>query len=319
MLDGTFEELRTKYIQERNQYERLAESVAEEIRQLTQKRGLRCEVTHRSKEVASFLKKALKAKYENPYSQIVDKAGVRIITYYPWIVSEIEDIVCATFNVQNYEDKRIETSFKTLSYRGTHLEIKWRSGPLELQELICEVQILTRAESLWADIAHDLSYKPAQEPPDEVQRMIYRLVALVELFDSEAERAYNSMRSIQGFQEAELLTLLERHYYQFTAKQYDRQLSLEILSILVQALPKEALNNFEPRLESFVSDNREKFFEIYERYHDDDYANPLIWQPETILIFLELQDSPFELKDVWEDAAPLELLISLANTWGTPL
>ena len=227
-MDG----LRNRYLDERPRYQQLASVVAEHIRSLARPQGIRCDVHSRAKDVSSFLKKALKAKYEDPYTEIKDKAGVRVVAHYPWDIGRIEDLIQEAFTINDHVDKRTEVSFQTLGYRGTHYEIKHPKGPQEFRNLLCEVQVLTKAESLWADTAHDLSYKPAQPPSNQVQRAIYRLIALVELFDSEVERAYEALCSDEGYQEARLLDVLERQYFQFTAKQGNRELSLEILSLL---------------------------------------------------------------------------------------
>ena len=269
--------------------------------------------------MSSFLKKALKGKYEDPFSQIKDKAGVRVITHYPWDMARIEQLVRGSFIICEDEDKRTSGSFQTLGYRGTHFEVKLSSGPAELCGLSCEVQVLTRAESLWADTAHYLSYKPAQPPSDHVQRAIYRLIALVEIFDSEVERAYDAIRSDKGYEEARLLHVLEQYYYQFAAKQGDHELSLEVLSILSRAQRPELLETFESSVEDFVTRNRDKLVEFYERHREDDRANPFIWQPEVILILLQLESDSFILKEAWQEVFPLELLISLADAWGAAI
>ena len=319
MKVSSFEDLRSRYLTERESYKNLAGLIAERLETLTLTNGIPCDVHWRAKEVSSFLKKALKRKSSNPYADIKDKAGVRVVSHYPWDVSRIEKLVRQEFTVLHYEDKRAEVSFQTLDYRGTHYEVKYEEGPLESRGLLCEIQVLTKAESLWADTAHYLSYKPAQPPSDHVQRAIYRLIALVEIFDSEVERAYSALCSDQGYEEARLLHVLEQHYLQFTAKQGDRELSLELLSLLMRVIHARVLGQFETSMEDFVSDNRDKLVELYNRYQGDDLANPLIWQPETLLVFLQLEADPFKLKDVWQDEYPIELLVSLADAWGTPI
>ena len=237
MEQSSLEALRCRYLSERKQYKTLASRVADRIGSLTRGSGVRCDVCWRAKEISSFLKKVLKGKYSDPYSEIKDKAGVRVVAHYPWDIKKIERLVQEEFVVCNYEDKRAEASFQTLDYRGTHYEVKYDAGPLESRGLFCEIQILTRAESLWADTAHYLSYKPAQPPSNRVQRAVYRLIALLEIFDSEVERAYKALCSDEGYEEAKLLHILEQQYLQFTAKQGDRELSLELLALLKESGP----------------------------------------------------------------------------------
>ena len=86
----------------------------------------------------------------------------------PWDVGKIEELIQQGFTVINYDDKRAALSFQMLDYRGSHYEVKHEAGPSDYQSLICEIQVLTKAESLWADTAHYLSYKPVQPPSDYV-------------------------------------------------------------------------------------------------------------------------------------------------------
>ena len=319
MALSSIEDLRRRYLAERAQYEEVAGLVAERTESLMLMNGIACDVHRRTKEVSSFLKKVLKGRYFDPYTEIRDKAGVRIIAHYPWDITRIEKLVEESFEIYHCENKRAGVSFQTLDYRGTHYEVKCNGRSAESRDLLCEIQVLTKAESLWADTAHFLSYKPAQPPSDHVQRAIYRLIALVEIFDSEVEHAYDALCSDKNYQEARLLHVLEQHYLQFTAKQGDRELSLDVLSLLIKVGSANVLDRFESSIEDFVSRNRDKLTELYERYQGDDLANPLIWQPETLLVFLQLETDPFRLKEVWQEELPMELLISLADAWGTPI
>ena len=133
------------------------------------------------------------------------------------------------------------------------------------------------------------------------------------------ERAYNILCSDAGYEEARLLQVLEHHYLQFTAKQGDRELSLQVLSLLMKVVHANVLEQFESSMHDYVSGNRDKLVDLYERYRGDDLANPLIWQPETLLVFLQLEADPFRLKDAWQDEYPIELLVSLADAWGSPI
>ena len=151
---SSIEDLRSRFLSERESYENLADLIAKRIRSLTLTSGIPCDVHWRAKEVSSFLKKVLKRKATNPYDDIRDKAGVRVVAQYPWDVGRIEELVQQAFTVIHYDDKRAAMSFQTLDYRGTHYEVKYDEGPSEARDLLCEIQVLTKAESLWADTAH---------------------------------------------------------------------------------------------------------------------------------------------------------------------
>ena len=319
MTDFDIEGLRSRYLQERPNYEILAEHLRSKIESLAQQQGVKAQVSCRTKDVASYLKKALKKQYQDPHNQIRDKAGARLVAQFLPDVEKLEHLVCSTFQVLKSEDKRSLLLPQHFDYRATHYQIKDAGAPQEIRDLECEVQILTRAESLWADTVHDLFYKPATPLPPQIERTFYRLVSLVELFDREVERAMREMSTIEGFQQSQLLRTLENLYYPLSGKEYDSELSGVVLTMLEEAIARESILDIQPEVESFVNRNRTKLIGLYDRYREDDRCNPLIWQPETLLIFLQLETDSFRLKETWENNLPIRLLEGLAEIWGHPI
>ncbi|MDY6918239.1 MAG: hypothetical protein SVP26_09920 [Chloroflexota bacterium] len=314
------ETLRKRWLAERPVYRDLCERVKGILETEVRRRGVPCILQASPKEVASFLKKALRKGYSNPYEEIRDKAGVRVVcTYYDSLV-DLEGVVRDCFVVHSHENKTLGLEYDQLGYLGIHFEVSLPEGMLEPDDkhrgLICEIQLHTRAQNLWADISHELSYKPSQPPPTEVKRSIYRLVALVEIFDDAVAEARKEMLSRPAFQEARMLEQLDRHFYRFTAKPYDRELSLGMLSGLQTLLSEDEVSGFGPLLDRFTEQNQEKLEEIFSQYADDERCNPLLFQPETLLVFERLEKDVFRLKEIWGDLLPLDLLESLATIWG---
>ena len=71
-------------------------------------------------------------------------------------------------------------------------------------------------------------------------------------------------------------------------------------------------------VDEFVDRNEGKLERIYHDYADDD-RNPLLFQPESLIVFERLEADQFRLKEVWASVLPLELLQSLATIWGSPI
>jgi hypothetical protein len=116
-----------------------------------------------------------------------------------------------------------------------------------------------------------------------------------------------------------MLNQVERNFLRFTAKTFDRELSLDIIPRLLPLFSAEELEGFGSLLDDFVKHNREKLEEIFRDYAQDERCNPLLFQPETLLVFERLDKDPFRLKELWARALPAELLESLAAIWGTAL
>ena len=285
--------------------------------------GVLCDIQTRTKEPESLLKKALKKDYNNPYEEIRDKAGVRVVCTYRDSLRQLEEVVRKLFLVCNYEDKTLDLGYDRLGYPGIHFEIQLRGDEIgcasELDELVCEIQLLTRAQSLWADISHELAYKPAQEPPIELKRAINLQGALIELFDNQMTQARSQLQDLKGFQESSMLCALDRHYFRFAAKRYDRELSLHILGKLRQLFTTEEVQALGSLLDCFIERKRETLDSVFENYVDDERGFPILFQPESILIFMCLDRDRFRLKETWAQFLPLSLLEGLAEIWGVDI
>jgi ppGpp synthetase/RelA/SpoT-type nucleotidyltranferase len=317
------EAVRQRWLQERPAYEELCKRVKSMLEGETRRLGIPCTLQTRTKAVDSFLKKVLRKRYDHPYEEVSDKAGVRVICTYTAALPKMVDIVGSCFSVHDYENKRDALQHDRLGYLGIHFDVSiptdtsWFSKQIE--GLLCEIQIHTRAQNLWADIAHELSYKPSQPAPPEVQRGIYRLTSLIEIFDDEVERARANLLGVPGFQEARMLEQLDAAYYGFTAKPYDRDLSLEVLSSLRLILDPRESEQFGHLIGNFVDCNKNKLESMLRAYSADDRCNPLLFQPEKLLVFFLIEKNSFSLRTVWGEMLPIELLESLATIWGRPI
>jgi ppGpp synthetase/RelA/SpoT-type nucleotidyltranferase len=302
-------------------YERLARYVADVAKVESRKRGLPCTISGRVKDVGSFLKKTLRKAYQDPFTEITDKAGVRLTTTYADVVPRLEDMVRETFTVTHEEDKRQSLGFAELGYRGTHFDVALPdvllAGREEFRDRNCEIQVHTRAENLWADISHEVLYKPAQEPPPAIGRRVYRLVALVEIFDGEIQDARKALWAEAGFQEAAMLAELEGHFYRFTGQPFDRELSLAVLGALKAVYSADELARYSVLLEDFVASQEAKISHIFEAYAaDESAAQLLVYQPESLAVFERLETVPNQVKTAWANVLPIELLDELAAIWG---
>ena len=320
ITENELEALRTKWKAERSKYKALCAEVMSVLRTATQNRGINCDISYRTKETDSLLKKVLRKNYSDPYSEIRDKAGVRIICTYRDSLTLLADIVRHNFEVFDQEDKGAELEYYELGYPGIHFDIRLQSNcsgeNKELAGLICEIQLLTRAQSLWADISHELAYKPAQVPPDEVRRAIYLQSALVEIFDNQMTEARSVMRGLPGGREMRMLDELDKHFFRFTAAKYNRELSLMILDGLLTMFSEDEIDGFGYLIDCFVESKNDLLDHVFAEYANDERRSPLLFQPEVIVIFMCMERDVFKLKQTWGTFMPIELLESLADAWG---
>ncbi|MGG6265432.1 GTP pyrophosphokinase [Leptolyngbya sp. AN03gr2] len=314
--------LRQRYESERPVYEQMAHFVQDELKRKLLPHGISCIFEARAKEVESFLRKALLKSYTSPFEQIKDKAGVRIILTYLDDVEQVKEAISKSFLVQNVEDKSIELGKNQLGYLGIHYEVCLtesfnENAQKSFEGKVCEIQLHTRAQNLWAKVSHELLYKSSHDIPDEIQRNIYRLLALVELIDKEIKDARCAIQEEAAQPDVRMLEQLEKHFYRFTTASFNRELSLEVLERLLLLFEDDEIEKFNELIDVFVENNREKLQKKFSNYYHDIGRNPLLFQPEVFVIFERLEEDPFRLKELWVESFPLSVLESLANIWGT--
>ena len=319
----TLSELQQLWIAERPHYEKLAQQVEVILGEATRQRGIICRINSRAKAVDSLLKKSLKKAYENPYEEIQDKAGVRAVCKYKDFLSPLEEVVRERFIECGYQNKALGLSYDQLGYQAIHFEVKLRPEDIadspELADKVCELQLLTEGQALWADVSHDLVYKPAQEPPDSVKRRVLHQVALLQLFDEQMVLARAEALSSPGFKEAAMLEELEKHFYRFTAQDFDREISLYILDVLKPLFRDSELDGFEAVLDEFVTTRRADLAHVFEQYAAVRNRSPLLFQPEIFAIFLCLDRDQYSLKEAWGSILPLVELQTLADIWDVDI
>ncbi len=321
--DRWLDDLRRQFVTARPTYERLAAEMERRITLLMRDAGLYVTVSGRAKEVSSFVQKVLLKGYDAPWEQIRDKAGVRIVAAYFGDLPAIQAIIEQTFSILDTTDKVADLEDKTLGYRGFHYEVtideanagQLGDGDETLLGLVCEIQLQTRAENLWNDVSHGLLYKPSADAPLDLKRRLYRLAALMELFDSELDRTRQEMAALPGSRASNVLTILREHFYRLTGHSFNKDLSLEILSTLLDKVATQDDELLKRQLTGFVNSRGPKLERLYDQFLGSDHAPALLFQPETILLLQELERDRFAVRDAWNEVFPASLLEEMASIW----
>jgi ppGpp synthetase/RelA/SpoT-type nucleotidyltranferase len=322
---ASYDELVTRHAAEHARYARLARLIDEALASRLEGRGVGAIVTSRAKTTRSFVKKAMRKGYADPFAEMPDLAGVRVILYYGDDVDAGREEVLTCCEIVREESKLDALEYDQFGYLGVHLETIPRADFLagvdatELNGLPCEIQIHTMAQSAWAVVSHDLLYKSPLELPTPIRRGVTRLVATTELFDAEVSRFRKLLRENPDFAGIAALERVDDEIVRLTRAQPDRALTALLGPALMQSYDA-AVEEIVPRyLEPFLSDEAEKLNDLYDRYRNDD-RHPLVSQPESLLIFERLEHAPDRLKEFWPvELVPLDVLEAMASIWGTDL
>ncbi|GAB3742488.1 hypothetical protein GCM10027594_21970 [Hymenobacter agri] len=190
----TQEEFRKKYNELRPQYERLAVNLQQALKAFLAEENIPyLDVLFRVKDVDSAYEKIARKEFNNPFEQIEDWCGLRIICYYPSDVDRICEIIVKEFDIQTQEDTAKRLKPKEFGYRSTHFILKIKASWMQppnyrgLEKLKAEIQVRTILMHAWAEVEHKLQYKSSEQVPEQFQRKLYFLSAKFEEADGQFE------------------------------------------------------------------------------------------------------------------------------------
>jgi len=166
----------------------------------------------RAKDIESFGVKAStiskedsnKPKYPNPLKDITDLAGVRVITFFPRTLQDVDRIINGQFLVLERTDKAdLLKRDEKLGYQSVHYLITLTEPRTKLPEycrydgLVAEIQVRTILQHAWAEIEHDIQYKSVEVIPSQIRRRFTALAGLLEIADREFQAIQDSDEEIR--------------------------------------------------------------------------------------------------------------------------
>ncbi len=167
-------------------------------------------VESRTKEVQSFIAKiearnTKEAKFADPLREITDLVGVRIITYYLEDVDTVGEIIRKNFQV----DKAVTVDkagdeVDRFNYKSVHYIIRITPPSTDTRDwgpyadVRAEIQVRTALQHAWSAVQHKLDYKSEIAIPKELQRRLFRLVAVIESADVEFSQLRDDRKRIES-------------------------------------------------------------------------------------------------------------------------
>lgn len=141
----------------------------------------------RIKGFDSFLDKIRRKNLQDPFNEIHDLIGFRIICLFLEDVKNIGDLLLKEFAVFDVEDKTDEAGYDVFGYMGSHYKARLNDNTLftnALKEYSFEIQIRTIAQDAWASISHHLDYKKESSIPTNLKRDFHALSGLFYIADT---------------------------------------------------------------------------------------------------------------------------------------
>lgn len=211
LIEQAAHDARVKYERARGLYDDFARSIANVIQRCVEAENLVVHsITFRAKDVESFERKAarvspddpLSPRYRDPFDEITDKAGVRIITYFPSNVQSVAKIISSQFDIIEAIE-RAPVQPDRFGYQSLHYIAGYTSDRTDLPEyekfsgLVAEIQVRTILQHAWAEIEHDIQYKATEVLPSSIRRRFAALAGLIEIADREFQAIEDADRELR--------------------------------------------------------------------------------------------------------------------------
>jgi len=181
--------LRQTYDEGFKTYKVLAESVNVALNKEINRHRIKIHsITHRIKTFDSFSGKIIRNRVVNPFEEIHDIVGIRVVCLFMPDISEIGNIVRGLFEVFEEDDKIHDGEIDVFGYMSLHLKaiLKKESEGFETAcfGLPFEVQVRTIAQDAWATISHYLDYKQSVLQSNHLRRDFHALSGLFYVADT---------------------------------------------------------------------------------------------------------------------------------------
>jgi ppGpp synthetase/RelA/SpoT-type nucleotidyltranferase len=161
----------------------LRESIARERKKIHS-------VTNRIKEIDSLLDKMRRKKILNPFGDMHDLVGFRVVCLFLSDLDELKNLFKAEFDIFGEDDKINDQELNIFGYMSVHLKARLKPSSVsvsvdsEIIKMPFEIQIRTIAQEAWASISHYLDYKKENDMPDDLKRDFYALSGLFYVADT---------------------------------------------------------------------------------------------------------------------------------------
>lgn len=147
----------------------------------------------RIKDFSSVIDKIQRKGIKDPFTEIRDFVGLRVVCLFLNDLQEISDIIKNTFEVLEEENKIDDARAEIFGYILPQFKVKLKDISTAdpeykvIKNMPFEIQVRTIAQDAWASISHHLEYKQQYGVPDHRKRDFFALNGLFYVADTHFE------------------------------------------------------------------------------------------------------------------------------------
>ena len=150
----------------------------------------------RVKELDSLIKKSKRKKMLDPFIEMTDIVGLRVVYLFQGDVETIKGIIRKCFRVVKEDNKLENTPVDVFKYSAPHFDVKLpnRFSEEDIGEMTFEIQVHTICLDAWAAVSHCF-YKGDGKVPIKLEKDFYALNGLFYVADTHFEMLRPSILS----------------------------------------------------------------------------------------------------------------------------
>ncbi len=186
-------DLNADLLSRRAKYQRLMDESAHILDNALGTRGIRVHSRiSRLKTHESVLAKAERKDLRDPYNELNDIAGLRVVCRFLSDLSAIEEAIRSSFSVLTVDNKIEGPDTSSFGYMSLHYVVQIKDeyvGPRYdgLHGIPLEIQVRTILMDAWATISHYLDYKAESSIPSELRKDFHAISAILYTADKHFE------------------------------------------------------------------------------------------------------------------------------------
>lgn len=273
----------------------LTAAVAREISPADVELFFRIPLKHRTKEEGSLLTKAFHRgkPYTNPYEEIEDKVGVRIVVLFSEDIRTVERAIleCGQWTAakaRDFEEERASRPFE-FDYQSLHYVVRSKgaisgAGVSIAAGIPCEIQVRTILQHAYSELTHDTIYKPSVQAKPEIKRAAAKSMALIEATDDYFSQVRGRLLLAQEPGQ-QISSAVDRKYREFTG--LEPEIS-PLNTLIIDYYKQWAREGFDSELAAFLVEKAFLADFIRERASSD----LLYRQPSVLLVYWTIKQAP---------------------------
>jgi putative GTP pyrophosphokinase len=306
-----FDEFKVK--EKLDNYLILGEVLKKELNEFIQGKVDKFRLEYRIKDFENFKEKIVRKGYYDPFIEMEDICGVRIVCYYSSDLEIISKIIKKEFEILKSVNKNDLLETDEFGYRSIHFIVKIKKDKIKkhkyqnLKDLKAEIQVRTLLMDVHASIEHDLTYKKGTYVPKKFHRRLSQLSAILETVDSLFDELKDDIK--QYHDKLDIADVIE----------YNKEMDITNLQAILDIFFPEREKNSD-HIEGLLYS-----LEEYNKYHKEDPITLKTIFRRCAVVEIDLIDmerkyfANMEVERKWDQAESLIAILSTIpsyNNWG---